>query len=215
MIVRRHRSRGAYFGQSRLEAAPTGRLVGPASCRDQSRLEAAPTGRLVGPASCRDQSRLQAAPAMVGLSRMKLLRTFFLLPLLLAVACSESGPAISASAVQVIASPPGRTASVAYLTLTNNSKRSITIDAVSSPHFGRAEMHETVLENGIARMNAISEVEIAAKSEIRFAPGAKHIMLFDPLKALIPGKQVSLHIHLSSGELLMLDAPISARLATE
>lgn len=144
-------------------------------------------------------------------------RSLFLSLLVLVVlhGCSESAPLLSISQLQVIAPAPGRTASVAYLTISNHGRDAIELLAVSSPDFAVATMHQTQLLDGVARMLALASVTINAESSVAFAPGGKHIMLFDPTKGLTPGTQVSLQFEFSTGEILMLTAALKTRVPVE
>ena len=136
-----------------------------------------------------------------------------LLAIMTVLAACDSGPALRVTDIQVIAPAPGRTASVAYLKLSNNSGDAVALTAISSPQFGRVEMHETVLADGVARMQALHSISIEAGSQIEFKSGGKHIMLLDPVAALLPGKSVSLHLHYDEDGLLIVDVPLSTRAA--
>lgn len=135
--------------------------------------------------------------------------------LMLIASCSKSGPALSVSDVQVVAPAPGRKASVAYLTIHNKSSDSVDLISISSPQFGRVELHETTLENGIARMRALQSISVDADASIELAPGGKHVMLFEPVKALLPGSSVSLHLNFASEATLIVQAPLKTRLSID
>jgi len=126
------------------------------------------------------------------------------------VACGESGPELSASNIQIVAPAPGRSASVAYLSITNVGDAT-RLTAISSPEFATVELHETTIENGIARMQRVSALDIGANSTVNLEPGGLHIMLLDPSSALLPGKRVSLRLEFESGEFLIVDAPLATR----
>lgn len=124
--------------------------------------------------------------------------------------CGKSGPGLTVTDVQIVAPAPGRAASVAYLTIHNDGDPAI-LTTVSSPFFARAELHETRLTEGVARMQRVTSVDIATGEAMRFEPGGKHIMLFDPASAPLPGKNVALHLEFASGEMLIVDAPLATR----
>ncbi|MFN9014390.1 MAG: copper chaperone PCu(A)C [Hyphomonadaceae bacterium] len=64
------------------------------------------------------------------------------------------------------------------------------IIAVASPAFKRVEMHDSVTEGGMKTMVKLDTLDLPAKSAIKFAPGGKHLMLFEPTKELKDGDQV-------------------------
>ena len=140
--------------------------------------------------------------------------TSMLVALLLA-ACGDSGPPVSATDVQVVAPAPGRTASVAYFTLQNNSDSPSVLVAIDSKQFGNVELHETVLEDGVARMRPVGQVAVAPGESVAFTPGGKHVMLMQPEQAFTPGAQISLILRFAAGNELLVEAPLATRLQAE
>ena len=122
---------------------------------------------------------------------------------LLLGACGSDGPPLVAQDVVVKPPMPGMQMTAGYLTLRNNSDDAITIDRVTSPQFGRVEMHETVIEDGVSRMKALPEVMLAPGAVVEFEPGGKHLMLMRPGDDLTV---VELAFH--SGEVLLLTVSV-------
>lgn len=132
---------------------------------------------------------------------------------LLLGACSQDGkPALSADSVRVFAPLPGRSESVAYFDVHNGGSSSISLTRVSSPQFANAEIHETTIEDGMARMKKLGAVSIAAESGLSFSPGGLHIMLLEPRRALLPGANVQVELTFDDGTILLLDAPVQTRM---
>lgn len=128
------------------------------------------------------------------------MRRLVFLTLVLATACSSNiEPPLVARDVVVTRAIPGMTMSAAYLTLTNNSDVPIRIDRVSSPQYDSVQLHETTIEEGVARMRALAEVEIPAGATVTFRRGGKHLMLMRPTGSV---DTVSLSFH--SGDDLVL-----------
>ncbi len=65
----------------------------------------------------------------------------------------------------------------AYLTLTNAGDEALTITAVTSPQFDSVDLHESRVENGVARMRPLQSLVLAAGATERLEPGARHLML--------------------------------------
>lgn len=104
-----------------------------------------------------------------------------MLTVCLLAACSSRGDAPLLATDVIVTRPlPGTQMSAGYLRLTNNSQATITVNRVTSPDFGSVEMHESLLENGIARMRAVQELSIPAGQAVRFERGGKHLMLMQP-----------------------------------
>lgn len=95
-------------------------------------------------------------------------------------ACGQPVAPLVATDLSVKPPLPGMQMTAGYLTLHNNTAQPIAIDAVTSPQFGRVEMHETVVEDGVARMIGLDSIVIPAGSDVVFEPGGKHLMLMQP-----------------------------------
>ena len=113
------------------------------------------------------------------------MRNLSILLLVFLGACSaDLQPALVASNVTITRPMPGMTMSAGYLTLTNNSEETITITRVTSPSYVSVELHETVVEDGVARMRALEKLGIPAGASTILAPGGKHLMLMRPRVAV-------------------------------
>ena len=122
----------------------------------------------------------------------------------LAVGCSAPpGPTLVVSDVRVFAPVPGSKAGVAYMTITNNGDRRITIDSARSPQFDRVEIHETELLDGVSRMRALGAVEVAPAAAVEFTPGGKHLMLIGIDPETGPGASVDIELAYDDGLILV------------
>jgi len=124
-------------------------------------------------------------------------------------ACSDDSlPPLVASNIEITEPMPGRKMSAGYFALTNNTDSVITISSVVSPEFASVEVHESLLENGVARMRSIPELSIPAKSTVTLERGGKHLMLMRPA-----GTASQITLNFMSGDTILLGvrAPISSR----
>lgn len=109
------------------------------------------------------------------------MRTGLILLLVLVGACgADTRPALVASDLTITQPMPGMAMSAGYLTLTNNSAETITITRVNSPQYAAVELHESVVDDGVARMRRLEKIEIPAGKNTVLAPGGKHLMLMRP-----------------------------------
>lgn len=136
---------------------------------------------------------------------MKMLRIVALIILATALAgCAEEArPPLVALDVRVAGPMPRMKAG--YMTLTNNTNEAIHITRVSSPQFGRAEIHETVVENDVSRMRPVGTLTIPAGGEVRLEPGGKHLML---MQAVDNPDAVTLNLYSDDTLLLSVHAVI-------
>ena len=135
----------------------------------------------------------------------------FLLILLLAIPFSLTARAatpLQVSDAWVRAAPPGTTVLAGYMTVSNPGKHAVVVDSVTSPDFGAVEIHRTVVEQGIARMLPVEQLDIRANDRVVLQPGSFHLMMFDPARPLPAGDEVTLLLHTRRGQCIRVSAPV-------
>ena len=135
-------------------------------------------------------------------------RTITLLLLLLGPSLVTAEVVLEISEPWIREAPQTARVMAGYMTLVNAGDAPVIITSVSSPDFKGAEVHRTVVEGGIARMQPVSQLEIHANSPVRLEPGGLHLMLFDPQRPLPEGETVSLILHGSNGSQVTATAPV-------
>lgn len=84
--------------------------------------------------------------------------------------------------------------SAGYLGIENQGQEADRLMAITSPDFGRVEMHDTQSDGGMKKMVKLDGVEIGPGNTVDFAPGGKHLMLFEPTRPLKNGDTVSMEL---------------------
>ena len=103
-----------------------------------------------------------------------------------------------------VAGNPG----AAYFTLTGGDKSDVLL-AVTSPAALRAEMHESMKhESGMMAMAPIKDLTVAPRAALTFAPGGKHVMLFQLGPQVTAGKRIPLALSFASGKRLEVQAMV-------
>ena len=120
---------------------------------------------------------------------------------------SRDGPPLVATNVVVTAPAPDMSMAAGYLEISNFSGTSIRLTRVSSPDYESVEMHETVIEDDVARMRAIPVLEIEDGGTVVFERGGKHLMLMGPI-----GAPDAVTLNFYSDEVLLLS--VSAEFTT-
>jgi len=110
--------------------------------------------------------------------------------------------------VWIAEAPPVSRVLAAYMTIENNSDTALTITSASAEGFSGAAFHKTVFENGMAKMQHLSELTIAPHSKLELAPGGFHMMLFDPARTLHAGDSVKLVFSLENGHTIDIEAKV-------
>jgi len=119
------------------------------------------------------------------------------------------GPPLVASNVVVTAPGADMPMAAGYLEISNRSGAAIRITSVSSPDYGSVEMHETVIEDGVARMRAIPALDIADGETVVFERGGKHLMLMRPIG---DAGRITLNFYADDVLLLTVSAEFTASL---
>lgn len=88
--------------------------------------------------------------------------------------------------------PPGTDVTAGYCMIHNTGSTDVKLVKVSSPDFGRVEMHRSTVINGMASMAQQDSITIPANGAVTFKPGDYHLMLFQPRQPLTAGGKVTL-----------------------
>lgn len=132
-----------------------------------------------------------------------------LLPVLLVAGCGAAQkPAVDGAWVRLpaVAGRPG----AAYFTLSGGASGA-TLLKVSTPAAIRTELHESMAgHSGMMSMKPIAQVAVAGGEQLAFAPGGKHVMLYDVSPSVKPGQSVPLSLALADGSTLTAEAKVVA-----
>lgn len=109
----------------------------------------------------------------------------------------------------VRATPPGARVTASFMTLRNSGGEDVQVTAVTSPSYGRVEMHLSKVEDGVAKMIPQDKLVVPAGGELVLKHGSWHLMLFEPKASLEVGDQVQLELETSAGP-MSLNAPVTA-----
>ena len=102
--------------------------------------------------------------------------------------------------------PPGSNAA-AYFELENESDTPRTLVSAKSERAEAVEIHRTVVEDDVARMEAVESLEIPADGEVVFEPRGLHLMLIRPT-GLAEGERVEIELGFADGESVVFEAKV-------
>ena len=99
--------------------------------------------------------------------------------------------------------------SAAYMEIANHGGSDQRLISVTAEGVGMAQIHQTVIENDVARMEQQTEgVLITAGDTIELEPMGLHIMLMNLEAPLMDGETLTLTLHFEDGQVLETTAPI-------
>jgi copper(I)-binding protein len=83
---------------------------------------------------------------------------------------------------------------------------------VEAPFKAKAEIHQTVVEGGVASMKPVDRICVAGRSEISLEPGGYHIMIMGNLTEDI--KELTIVLHFQKSGDIKVRVPISSQQET-
>lgn len=123
-------------------------------------------------------------------------------------ATPENAPGITLTDAVVrlpaVAGSPG----VAYFSVSQGSGPARKIAGVYVEGVERAEMHETVSENGVSSMRAVKDVALESGKTTTFKPAGLHVMLFGVADTLKAGSDTEITITLDNGDKASVPAKV-------
>jgi copper(I)-binding protein len=121
----------------------------------------------------------------------------YLLPLLglLLLAAPASAHSYKAGGLEIghpwaRETPPAAKVGAAYFTVTNTGSEPDRLIAVETPGAEKVEMHESIEDNGVAKMRPVTAIEIPAGKKIELKSGGYHLMLIGLKEALAEGMRI-------------------------
>lgn len=100
--------------------------------------------------------------------------------------------ALQAENAWISEAPPVSRVMVAYMTLKNTGAKDIEIIRAESDTYSSIEFHETVHQDGMARMVRYDSLKIGTNKKLELKRGGAHLMLFNPNRRLRAGDTVSI-----------------------
>lgn len=101
----------------------------------------------------------------------------------------------------------GETSAI-YLTIANDSDDPVTIVGATTSVAGIVEIHETTIENDVARMAPVDKIVIGSGDTVELMPGGKHIMLMDLTQNLVIGDEIEFTLQFEDRDDLTVTAVV-------
>lgn len=95
-----------------------------------------------------------------------------------------------------------------YFTLNNNNDHPVLLSGAMSSACQHLAFHESVVQNGTARMNMVQSVTVSAHGAVTFEPGGYHLMCMSPAADIAPGHNVPITLQFRDGSSLSSDFPV-------
>ena len=115
---------------------------------------------------------------------------------------------ISVSDPYVRAMPPGQPTSLAFMGLTNNSKKDHVLLDAEGTVAKMVELHTHTMKNGMMHMHKVDKIDLPAGKKVMLQSGGLHVMLMGLKKDLKPGDNVAISLVFADGSKKKLDVPV-------
>lgn len=131
-----------------------------------------------------------------------------------AAACSSDDtstpdtPKITVSGQWARTSPMATDMGAAYMTIEASALDELIGATVDMSVAMMAEVHETVTENGVSKMQEVQRIEVTRDAPIEMKPGGYHIMLMGLKKPLVTGDTISVTLKFSKSGQVTVDVPV-------
>lgn len=106
--------------------------------------------------------------------------------------------------------PPTSKTTAAYMQLHNQGQQTVDLLKAESPQFNKVEIHNTIIENNVAKMVEMEKLEIKSQQTVELKPKGLHIMLIEAKSGVAPkaGDTVDLKLFFSNQQVEELKIPV-------
>ena len=94
--------------------------------------------------------------------------------------------------------PPSVPMRAGYMTIHNPGETAVTILSIRSDAFASIDIHRSVMQDGMMRMDPVTALSIAPGESLQLAPGGYHLMM-QPLQATRPGQEIEIVLQFEDG----------------
>jgi copper(I)-binding protein len=104
--------------------------------------------------------------------------------------------------------PPVVPVRAGYMTIRNAQANAVSIIAIRSDAFASVEIHRSIAEGGMMRMEPVPTLVIEPDSSVQLAPGGLHLMMMNPAEPTKPGDVLQIVIELGDGSTQSLNMTV-------
>jgi len=106
---------------------------------------------------------------------------------------------------------PNSSATSAYGIFYNQGTAAFEIAAISSDSFAHVSLHETLIQDGVSRMESRPSWILQPGDRLELQPGGLHLMFMKPTREISVGSEITLVLADKSGKTFEFLLPVEAR----
>lgn len=104
---------------------------------------------------------------------------------------------------------PEHVPSAGYFVLHNDGDQAMNLLAAISPSYDDVMLHETIEQDGMAKMVMAEKMEIPAKGTLEFKPGGLHAMFEKPVAKLQVGDRMQVELLFDHAQKISMDCKVN------
>ena len=104
--------------------------------------------------------------------------------------------------------PPTTPVRAGYMTIYNAQTHALSVIAIRSDAFASVEIHQTISQDGMMRMEPVPVLKIEPHATVQLAPGGLHLMMMNPTEPTKPGEVLEIVIELDDGSMQSLNMTV-------
>jgi periplasmic copper chaperone A len=123
-----------------------------------------------------------------------------------------AGSEIEVTNAWVREAPPGARMLAAFMVIRNSGDKEAVLTGVDSADFKHVMLHQSIVVDGVARMQHQDDIHIPAGGSVSLEPGSFHLMMPAPELRLEEGDQVEFVLHFSDESCVRITADVKKKL---
>jgi copper(I)-binding protein len=108
--------------------------------------------------------------------------------------------------------PPSARMLAAFMVIRNTGDQEAVLTGVDSPDFNHVMLHQSIMVDGVARMQHQDTIRIPAGGSVSLEPGSFHLMMPAPEARLKAGDQVEFLLHFADETCVRITADVKKKL---
>ncbi len=132
----------------------------------------------------------------------KLATRLILILLLIPAGILNAGSSVVVEDAWLRQAPPDAQVLAGYMSVENMSKKGMIISSLKSNDFAAIVIHDTNMQDGMARMREKGNLEIEGRMRVELMPGGIHLMFMSPKRQLKAGDRVEVEMRFDNGTIV-------------
>ena len=136
------------------------------------------------------------------------MKSLLLTALLFLTGSVYAGSKIEVTGAWIREAPPSARMLAAFMVIRNSGDQDAILTGVDSPAFNHVMLHQSIVVDGVARMQHQDDIRIPAGGSVSLEPGSFHLMMPAPEPNLKAGDQAEFLLHFADESCVRITADV-------